>query len=78
MFSFLIRLQDSLISNISGRKVLEFLHRDIYQKKIASKNTAVGCVWPGVRSHAQTCRNLSGSDFGWSGGSTVTSKNSSE
>ena len=77
MLSFPIRLQDSLIINIFGRKVLDFLHSDIYQRKVASTSTAVGCMWPGVYSHAQTWQNFSGGDFGWSGGSKAT-KNSSE
>ena len=39
---------------------LDFLHRDSYQRQLASKGTAVGWVRPSVLSHIQTCLNLSG------------------
>ena len=48
-------------------KILDILYRNIYQRNIASKGTTVGWVWPGVPSHSQTCLNLSGSEFDWSG-----------
>ena len=47
--------------------VLDFLHRDICKKKIASYSTSISCVWPGIPSDAQTCPNLLGGEFGWSG-----------
>ena len=43
--------------------VLDFLHRDSYKRKKASKSFTIGWVWPGLSSHAQTCLNLSGSRF---------------
>ena len=58
-----------LWSSISGKK------RDSCQRKIASKSTTVGWLWPSAQSHAQTCLNLSAeNDFGWSGGCIVTLK----
>ena len=64
-----IRLKDSVIINISGKK------RDSCQRKIASKSTTVGWLWPSAQCHAQTCLNLSaGNDFGWSEGCIVTLK----
>ena len=57
--------------------VLDFLHRDSYQKKITCKITTVGCVWPDVPCHSQTYLGLSGGDFVWSGGCIATLKNSS-
>ena len=65
-----IRLQGSLIISICGRKqlVLKFFHRGSNQGKIGFRSTTVGWVWPGVSSHAHTCQNLTGVDFGWSGG----------
>ena len=44
MCSCPIRLQDSLIINIwnKTRSILDFLHRDSYQRKIASKSPTVG------------------------------------
>ena len=78
MLSFPIRLQDSLAINISGRKILDFLHRVVYQRKIASKNTAIDCVCPDVRSHEIAGACWGGGDFVWSGGSTATLKNNSE
>ena len=79
MLSIPIRLEDSLAINISRRKILDFLLRVIYQRKIASKNTAIGCVYPGVRSHelAGACRRRGGG-VTLSGGSTATLKNNSE
>ena len=46
--------------------VLDFLHRDNSQGKIASKSTDVGYMWSGVASHVQTCLSLSRGDYGWS------------
>ena len=40
--------------------VLDILHRDSCQEKIASKKTTIGWVWLGKLSHASTCLNLSG------------------
>lgn len=50
------------------------MHRDIYQGQISSKTTTVGWVWPDMPSHAQTCVNFSGGDFGSSRGGMTTSK----
>ena len=54
--------------------VLRFLHSDIYRRKIASKTTAIVRVWLGVPNHTQTCFNLSGDNFGWSGTCIATLK----
>ena len=45
--------------------VLDFLHRDINQKKIASKSTFVGYdqVCPAMPSHSQTFLNFSKGGF---------------
>ena len=48
-----------------------FLHRDIYQRKIFFKSTAVGWLWSNMPSHAQACLNWSGGNFGWYGGDMV-------
>ena len=77
MCSCPIRLQNSLIVKISGRKesnVLDFLDRDTYQGKIECQTTTVSWVRPGVHSHAQLCQNLSVGNFGWSGGGKATIK----
>ena len=60
-----IRVQESLI-NLWNEMVdsFNFLHRDTYQRKIASKTTTVGCVWSFFLSYTQTCLNLLGGDFG--------------
>ena len=35
--------------------VLDFLHKDSYQREIVSKSSTVGWTWPGVPSEDQTC-----------------------
>ena len=44
--------------------VSDFLHRCVYQGKIASMSAAVGWVWPDVTSQIQTYLNSSRGDFG--------------
>ena len=34
------------------------MNRDSHQRKIASKSITVGLVWPDMRSHTQTYKNL--------------------
>ena len=46
--------------------VLDFLHRDSYQRQTPSKSTTVVLMWASIHNHAQTRLNSSGSDFGWS------------
>ena len=66
MCSCPIRLQDSIIINISGTKQCLRLFIEIGTKKrIVSNTTTVGCDWPGIFSHTVTYLNLSGGDFGW-------------
>ena len=49
-----VRLQGSLKGK-GTINVLDFLHRDLYQRKIVFKSTAVDWVRQGVPSHVQTC-----------------------
>lgn len=53
-----IRLQDSLITNISGSNHFgrkEFLHGGIRQRTVASDIATFGLVWSGLPSHTQMC-----------------------
>ena len=72
IYSQPIRLQNSVIINFSGRKQwLDFLRRDSYQGKKASKTTAVGWVWPAMPRLAYTSQ-------GWIALGVVRIKNNSE
>ena len=55
MCSCPIRLQDSVHQYLwkETLNVLDFLYRDVYHGKIASKCATVGWVWPGVLSHSR-------------------------
>ena len=50
-----IRLQDSLITNISGKNRFMSLHGDSYYRKVLIQTIASGWVWSGLASHTETC-----------------------
>ena len=74
LFLFLvIRLQDSLVINISGSNgsiSLIFVHGDIHQEKVVCEDTTFGWVSPGISSHVKTCLDLRGDPLGSLGGIT--------
>ena len=54
-----------MIINISWTKdVLDFLHRDSYQEKIASKTASIGYAWSDLPWYVQSFLNLLGGDYG--------------
>ena len=58
--SYPIRLEQSSIANISGRKasISSIFWMIPHEGKITSENATIGWVCPGMRSHSHTCLDL--------------------